>query len=126
MLTRHPQVSASNLLIWAASETSVTIIAASIPYLRLIAKEVSQRSKRSTSNTYGLDYLGTHKSGVVGRTSRHIVVEARGRQDDQSDRSILGEVKNKQSGILQTNEINIEYYDGDAESRDDTRKREFD
>ncbi|KAK0710755.1 hypothetical protein B0H67DRAFT_539651 [Lasiosphaeris hirsuta] len=39
--------SSADLLIWSASETAVTIMAASIPFLRLIFKEVSGKSQQT-------------------------------------------------------------------------------
>ncbi|KAK3373011.1 hypothetical protein B0T24DRAFT_527533 [Lasiosphaeria ovina] len=41
--------SSADLLIWSASETAVTIMAASIPFLRLIAKEVSGKTQQRSA-----------------------------------------------------------------------------
>ncbi|KAM5355043.1 hypothetical protein ACJ41O_001689 [Fusarium nematophilum] len=59
--------SSTDLLIWAASETAVTIIAASIPFFRLALKEVSQKSSKPRSESYYMGYLNTHGSATTGR-----------------------------------------------------------
>ncbi|KAH8650882.1 hypothetical protein BGZ60DRAFT_436753 [Tricladium varicosporioides] len=111
--------SSTNLLIWAASETAVTIIAASIPFLRLVVKEVSHKSKNPTSSGFRLESMGTNKSrhrGAATRTNRCVVVAmAAGRCDGGSEKSILGDTGDKNKTILQTNEIAISYQDIDAE-----------
>jgi hypothetical protein len=99
--------SCADLLIWAAAEGSVTIIATSIPFLRLALKEVSKRTFHGTRESY---YLHS-KENAASRRDTHLrtgrgtarVVEGLSlsrhggradhpfvKADDHSDKSILG------------------------------------
>ncbi|KAH7009008.1 hypothetical protein EDB80DRAFT_683986 [Ilyonectria destructans] len=114
--------SSANLLIWAASETAVTIIAASIPFLRLALKEVSHKTKSGTGQIYSLAQFSSQKSqkcGTKSRTTERVDIEATrtGNQDDGSDRSILGDLRCTDNAIVQTTEISVEYQNGDVDSQ---------
>lgn len=82
-------VSTTNLLIWSGAESAVTIIAASIPFLRLILREVS--SKIMTPRL-DVNYINQGSNG----TNRQILAElpdvSRPRQpDDLSDDGLFAE-----------------------------------
>jgi hypothetical protein len=104
----------SELVIWGTAESAVTIIAASIPVLRVFFQEATKtaRARYATEDTV------TRKSRI-GRS--FVVVTANqpppkedkpggsnNRQDDCSDRSILSGVGNN---IVQTNEIRVESHE---------------
>jgi hypothetical protein len=108
------------LSIWGSAEVSTTIIAASIPILRVFLREIRTNVERYHGRTG--DHMtadnptATRKSRL--RTGNNTIVAAttnnmeRGANvDDSSDRSILGHGK-----IMQKREINIETHsrsDGD-------------
>lgn len=123
----------ADVLIWAITESAITIMAASIPFIRLMVKDISTRGG-SRSQTYSnkASYqladrpsLGNKMStktdikahmGAFGRDSTNI------KSDDQSDRSILGDM-NGHGRITQTKEITIAYSEsGDDVSNDDRQK----
>jgi hypothetical protein len=119
----------TDLLVWAASESAVIIIAASIPFLRLAVKEVSQKSSTKTrSQAYNLDRFCAYRSGIsAAQTRRVVVVEATPiRPDDHSDGSILGDTKAKGSGIVRTDEITIDCRDVDLESQNESERLTLD
>lgn len=64
----------------------MTIIATSIPFLRLMFREVSHRSRGQYASEYHLNKINTQKSGVRSVTTRRIGVESTLRRlDDRSD-----------------------------------------
>ncbi|ERS95314.1 uncharacterized protein SPSK_01850 [Sporothrix schenckii 1099-18] len=89
----------ADLLIWSGAETAVTIIAAAIPFLRLLLKEAATKHKTSSPpETYDLDALS--RSGVVGGATTLTQTQREPQdRDDASEKSILGETKRGQLHI---------------------------
>jgi hypothetical protein len=120
----------ANLMIWISVETAVTIISASIPFLRVLIKGGSSYGPESgsayTGGTHQLKSMSTSKvqrSTFRGRdTNSTLQVK---RQDDRSDRSILSPSDSDVDGIVWTNEITVTYHEG-GEQVDDDQKDEFD
>ncbi|KAK5654592.1 hypothetical protein OQA88_7221 [Cercophora sp. LCS_1] len=87
------------LFIWGNAESCVTIIAASIPILRVFAREVKTKyytTNRVDTRAYATKN-GTRNNTVVGRE----------KQDDwSSNKSIIVEERGR---IVQTNEVAVEY-----------------
>ena len=116
--------SSTDLLIWAAAETAVIIIAASIPFLRLGLKELQGVSKKK-SRSYNMDFTSNnfHTFGGTSATRTRIHTAAEGkavRPDDRSDKSILGTRAASSTDIVRTCEISVEYHRGgvgDVESQ---------
>lgn len=74
LITYSPNpVSTTNLLIWSGAETAVTIIATSIPFLRLVLKEVSAKFRTTqldVDNLSGMKGSGSGTRGVGGANGR--------------------------------------------------------
>ncbi|KAL1890726.1 hypothetical protein Sste5346_008051 [Sporothrix stenoceras] len=87
----------ANLLIWSGAETAVTIIAASLPFLRLLLKEATSKNKtvNGRPDTYYLEEM-TRTDGARGASMTRA---SRPPQDDESEKSILGETKRGQLRI---------------------------
>lgn len=120
-LTLH-KASGTTLVIWYVAESSATIIAASIPVLRALIKEISSsidRYGRSTgksgakSQTAKGTPRGLHASHVVTVISRRDPHDPHG--DASSDKSILdaGRAPGKiePGRIMQTQEVRLSYHD---------------
>ncbi|KAI6086112.1 hypothetical protein F4821DRAFT_278696 [Hypoxylon rubiginosum] len=114
--------SGTTLVIWYVAESSATIIAASIPVLRALIKEISSsidRYGRSTgksgakSQTAKGTPRGLHASHVVTVISRRDPHDPHG--DASSDKSILdaGRAPGKiePGRIMQTQEVRLSYHD---------------
>lgn len=111
-----------DLWIWGNAETTVTIIAASIPMLRVLfiqAKNSSYRYYGSNSLTGPLSTPGPTNTITITAGSRRGINSHR--QDDQSDKSILEESPSANDGkIVQTNEVIVQYH-----HRRDTSSEEY-
>lgn len=110
----------AQLVIWGNAEVATTIMAASIPVLRVLFLH----AKSTAGRYYG---SGEHRSGRLGTSGRskgHTVLTSstRGEEtrpktttgsntgDDQSDRSILNATEVHAGGkIVRTNEVTLEY-----------------
>ncbi|KAI1646018.1 uncharacterized protein F4817DRAFT_341626 [Daldinia loculata] len=116
----------TTLVIWYVAESSATIVAASIPVLRALIKEMSssmERYNHSTGNKSGLKShtkgtpRGLHASNVVTTviSSRRDPHDPHG--DASSDKSILdgahapGKSSEARGGIVQTQEVRLSYHD---------------
>lgn len=92
-------------MIWSNAEVAVTIIAASIPFFRVLLRHVTSsygRSKRLRANSYRLESYGHGTNGHGSRIDRHgvkeIAMSKSGMGDrmrdldefSESERSILG------------------------------------
>jgi hypothetical protein len=106
-----------NLIIWAAVETGVTIISASIPFLRMLIKGNSSYGAEGT----GAYTVGTHRlKSITATKNRRSIMPGRDtsstlqvkRTDDRSDRSILSPSDSDVDGIVWTNEITVTYQEG--------------
>ncbi len=106
------------LFIWGNAETNVTIIAASVPILRVLIREVRTTARRYYNGSR--DNPTPHQSH--GRSQNNTVVISSAavygqKRDDQSDKSIMSDAPKTASGrILQTSEVAIEYGRFDRES----------
>jgi hypothetical protein len=129
-----------NLVAWSAAEVSTTIMASSIPVLRVLIREVTATTTRrlygSSSDdayrkkSYGAASLARSNTVVVAGRPKQGVFEVgitrlkshrQPRADDGSDKSVLSYEPGK-GEILQTQEINIQYHDRDSGfEMDDTR-----
>ncbi|KAK3934691.1 hypothetical protein QBC46DRAFT_299422 [Diplogelasinospora grovesii] len=117
-----------HLVIWGSAETAITIMAASIPVLRVLVREVKTATRRrygesTNSDTY---HKKSYGAGTVQRANtvtmvtsdyKHGIQSSNAgsfpsfvREDDSSDKSIIG--AHKASGkILQTQEITVRYHE---------------
>ena len=73
-----------DLFIWGNAESCVTIVAASIPILRVLFRDVKASSRR-----YYLSGEGETGSSAVRRTTKRGSASAGARNDDGSEKSIL-------------------------------------
>lgn len=91
----------ADLLLWSIAETSVTIIAASIPFFRALVKHVSTGGHSGARRqSYRLEsYRASHRSGTINH---------RPTADDNSDMSILEDPLPIQ-GIIKGSEVRVEY-----------------
>ncbi|KAH6974187.1 hypothetical protein BKA56DRAFT_490455 [Ilyonectria sp. MPI-CAGE-AT-0026] len=100
------------LTIWDTAESSVTIMAASIPVLRVLIREAKSSARKyyhaeDEHNTYHTQIVSrrTHTSGLqTTRSARDPTA------DDGSDKGIL----NPQKGIFCINEVAVEYHPKEA------------
>ncbi|KZL85872.1 hypothetical protein CI238_11171 [Colletotrichum incanum] len=111
----------SELAIWGTCESGVTIMAASIPVLRVLVRDVSSTARKY----YGSSGIRTNRSrfgpgGGVQRSNTVTVTTSMRKgsfrrkwdklADDRSDKSILGAESELEFGkIVRTNEIVVQY-----------------
>ncbi|KAH7120719.1 hypothetical protein EDB81DRAFT_666750 [Dactylonectria macrodidyma] len=92
-----------SLIYWAPVETATTMVASSIPVLRVLVRQV-----RSSAKQY---YLADERTDF-GRDSQNrkiaIIARNQSRGDDQSDKSILNQAA---GGVLVTHELSVNYPD---------------
>ena len=116
-----------DLYIWGNAESAASIIAACIPILRVLVKDVRTTARRYyASNGDGTTSGAARKSAAGSRSNTVIVTAGRSRaqhtqkMDDWSEKSILDDssapspshVAHGHHGrIVQTNEVAIEYQD---------------
>lgn len=110
-LTNIPPDDGVILFIWGNAESCVTIIACSIPILRVFARDIKTTTMRyytaaGGTNAYGDDTKRTRNNTVVVTASRSRM--GREKQDDWSDKSILDNQKSP-GRIMQTSEVEVEY-----------------
>ncbi|OTB06547.1 hypothetical protein M426DRAFT_9677 [Hypoxylon sp. CI-4A] len=114
----------TTLVIWYVAESSVTIIAASIPVLRALIKEISSSiDKYNRSNTNKSGLKSQTKDTPRGLHASHIVTTVVGSRRDphdphgdaSSDKSILDAArapgKISPGKIMQTQEVRLSYHD---------------
>ncbi|KAG7293706.1 hypothetical protein NEMBOFW57_003763 [Staphylotrichum longicolle] len=112
-----------DLWLWGNTETTVTIIAASIPMLRVMIRDVagSRRAYGSSDGEYYKDQSGKRNTRVVTISSGPMASDvemAKQINDDDSDKGILDDNHHdavKMGRIVQTNDFQLKY---------DTRKVE--
>ncbi|EON97869.1 putative integral membrane protein [Phaeoacremonium minimum UCRPA7] len=106
-----------DLFIWGNAESCVTIIAASIPILRVLIRDAKTTARRYyIANDEG-DENGLKRSNtntVVVSAQHNSRQESGGKRDDGSDRSIL-ENSTDSWGIMRTKEIAVEFQDRGSE-----------
>ncbi|KAK4223848.1 hypothetical protein QBC38DRAFT_548146 [Podospora fimiseda] len=109
-----------DLWIWNIAEVSVTVIAASIPMLRVLVRDAK------TSRQYHSGYI--KETGVSGNRSRMVTIQSKAARmnsetemhkmgDDRSDRSILAGNEKKNCGIVQVVDFTVKYDDDDDASK---------
>jgi len=108
------------LFIWGNAESCVTIIAASIPILRVFARDIKTTTMRyyatgADTRGYGEGTKRTRNNTVVVTATRSRA--GREKQDDWSDKSILDNQKSP-GRIMQTNEIEVEYRTRASDEKD--------
>jgi len=126
-----------DLFIWGIAESAVTIVAASIPILRVLVREARTTARRYYVSKDGAS-SGSGLRSKAGRTQNNTVVISSGNlasadrqaniskiQDDSSDKSILSDGPYRASGtgngrIVRTKEVNVAY-----QSRKDTDSDDF-
>lgn len=118
----------ADVLIWAITESAITIVAASIPFLRPMMKHISSRGgSRGASNGYTEshkldDRLGGSRSLGTKANIEAQPVSNEGGADDDSDRSILREMRDC-GKITKTREVTVEYSESGDDSSHDGRRR---
>ena len=103
-----------DLFIWGNAESCVTIIAASIPILRVFVRDVQTSARKYYLNTDGESQTnqGSKKSKrniTAVASTQHSRSTGRKGDDDSSDKSILDGFSSHGKHIMQTNEIAVEY-----------------
>lgn len=93
----------SLLFIWGQAEPNVTVIAASIPVLRVLFRDLHRTRYGGSSRAAGT-YL---KSDNHSKFPRSIATMEEGKGDDSSDKSILS--PHSKTAIVRTREIAIQY-----------------
>ncbi|OLN81960.1 hypothetical protein CCHL11_08634 [Colletotrichum chlorophyti] len=112
----------SDLVIWGTCESSVTIVAASIPVLRVLVRDVASTARkyyrgssatRTNASRFG---GGVTRSNTVTVSTNPATRKGSIRKkwdklaDDRSDKSILGVDSEPEFGkIVRTNEVVVEY-----------------
>ncbi|KAK4125525.1 hypothetical protein N657DRAFT_568158 [Parathielavia appendiculata] len=115
------------LWIWGNAETCASIVASSIPMLRVLVKEAA------SSRGYKSGGYFDRGTGVTGNHSRFVTISSRPAPtnselelhklgDDRSDRSILGNNPNLQvpqakNGIVQVTDIVVKYDEENAQGK---------
>lgn len=122
-----------SLVAWGAAEVATTIMASSIPVLRVLVREVKAITSKkygfssgNNSRSNGTNSLGRSDTVIVGGNghkkspSVHVLSTFKGsKSDNRSDTSVL--ITEPAEGIIiQTQEINIEYHRRDGRSEVDS------
>lgn len=121
----------ADVLIWAITESAITIMAASIPFIRLMAKDISTRGdSRGQAYDNKVSYKLADRPSAQDRLGTKTEIKAHNRVfgtshikgDDQSERSILGDA-NDNGRIMQTHEVTIAYSESGDDASNDDRHR---
>jgi len=121
MLTVPATVEGIDLFIWGNAESCVTIVAASIPVLRVLLREVGTTAKRyyhsnGTGHTDGQlstqrSKLRSAESTAVGTTWSATRTFMTTNLDNRSEKSFTGVAGGGQGKIVRTSELAVEYHD---------------
>lgn len=108
------------LFVWGNAESCVTIIAASIPILRVFARELKTSTRRYYATSGERDYATgtkrTRNNTVVTATKSRL---ARDKSEEWSDsKSILDERVSSPGKIIATSEIAVEYRPRKSDERE--------
>ncbi|KAF2750939.1 hypothetical protein M011DRAFT_396454 [Sporormia fimetaria CBS 119925] len=101
----------AKVLVWSLAETAISIIAASVPFLRMLVRQASSTkgtTARSREN-------GTKLSNVLSsRLSRNVPAGNSSMRvyDDYNSEDIILWETGKPPGIMQTSEVKVEYAEG--------------
>jgi hypothetical protein len=105
-----------DLFIWGNAESCVTIIAASIPILRVLIRDVKTSYRNYYVSEYNDNHTASKRSRVRGQNSvvvtggRRTHTTSSNKLDDGSEKSIL-EGRTSPGKIVRRNEIVVEYQD---------------
>ncbi|KAF9699560.1 hypothetical protein EKO04_002643 [Ascochyta lentis] len=116
-----------DVLIWAITESAITIVAASIPFLRPMMKYISSRGgSRGPSNGYTESHKLDDRLGGSRSLGTKVNIEAQPASngiegDDDSDKSILRETRDS-GKITKTREVTVAYSESGDESTHDGRR----
>ena len=112
-----PTFQLGELLIWSNAEVAVTIVAASIPFFRVLLRQVSSynRSKPKYRQSYRLESFGRDNPTIgTGRVRSKKITDIGAQDDNISEQSILrdGVLINGSGGtIVKSQEVVIEFSD---------------
>lgn len=117
----------ADVLIWAITESAITIVAASVPFLRPMVKYISSRGTRGRSNGYTESHKLDSRLGGNRSLGNQANIEAQPTSngvggDDASDRSILRETRDS-GKITKTREVTVEYSGSGEEFSHDGHER---
>ncbi|KAK3985074.1 hypothetical protein QBC44DRAFT_275969 [Cladorrhinum sp. PSN332] len=116
----HDFADGIDLWIWNIAEAAVTVVAASIPMLRVLVRDAK------SSRNYHSGYI--KETGISGNRSRIVTIQSKAARresdtemhklgDDRSDRSILADNGKKNGGIVQIVDFTVKYDDDDSAKR---------
>lgn len=118
----------ADVLIWAMAESTITIVAASIPFLRPMMVYISSRgNSRGPSNGYTESHKldarlgGSRSLGTKANIQAQPAANEAG-ADDGSDKSILRETRDC-GKITKTREVTVEYSESGDDSIHEDRRR---
>ncbi|KAH8898213.1 hypothetical protein GQ53DRAFT_817506 [Thozetella sp. PMI_491] len=115
----------SGLIIWGTAESSVTIMAASIPVLRVLFRDIKSISRRYYISNQ--ENGGTHTSRLVSSNPENKVIISAGagslvrKNTSDSEKRI---VRDSQGHILQVTELAVEYHNADLDLESQTQPRQ--
>ena len=122
-------VSTPDLLMWAAAETTVIIIGASIPFLRKLLRDVFFRKPKPVAKAHSQDMnsWNAQKTSIsAARAGRGKPLDTEiSRSDDMSDRSILGDdakESHSPTGIVVTQKFSIKHIEAAGKKPDPNSK----
>ncbi|KAK4445194.1 hypothetical protein QBC34DRAFT_307414 [Podospora aff. communis PSN243] len=92
----------AQLMIWDTVEAAITIVAASIPVLRVLLKTISTSMRKGSSNNGGYSFSKSSRSNPKSNFSGKGNTDfSHGGADSRSDRSILGEKEIKRVDVVE-------------------------
>ena len=96
----------AQLMIWDTVEAAITIIAASIPVLRVLFRNISSSMRKGSSNNQGYSFSKSQKSNpksnLSGRDRNDDYTNlSHGGADSRSDKSILGDKEIKRVDVVE-------------------------
>ncbi|KAI1485650.1 hypothetical protein F5X96DRAFT_690239 [Biscogniauxia mediterranea] len=97
----------SLLMIWGQAEPSATVVAASIPVLRVLLRDV-HRSRYGTSDQQGSSYYNRSDTNSIFSPNHRSYRVATGTKHDSTDEILLDHQKPK-AAIICTKEVDIAY-----------------
>lgn len=95
------------LFIWGEAEPNTTVIAASIPVLRVLFRDISRTYYGSSSGANG--YLRSNPQSQFPPNNDAATVSGTKLGDESSERSILASPSEPKNAIMRTTQIAVEY-----------------
>ncbi|KAH7007334.1 hypothetical protein EDB80DRAFT_751959 [Ilyonectria destructans] len=99
------------LTIWDTTESFVTIMAASIPVLRVLIREAKSSARK---HYHAEDGHNTYHTQIVSRTHTSELQATRSAQDPTADDGSDKRILKPHKGIFCTNEVAVEYHPKEA------------